>query len=182
MDTKVPLCRCTMFAACALALFACVPTTAAAAACDGADAGAGAAPGTLRKATLCLINKRRRAHGLRRLRGQQDLREAAQRYAEDMVARGFFGHVAPGGADLEDRLVASGFIRPAESWFVGENLAWGAGDLAAPRAIVRMWMNSPGHRANILQSRFRRVGIGVAPGAPQPVSGAAATYATNFGD
>ena len=134
------------------------------------------------RATLCLVNKRRAAHDLRRLRGDKDLREAAQRYARDMVAGGFFGHVSPGGGDLVDRLRASGFISPEEAWFVGENIAWGAGRRGTPRAIVRSWMNSPSHRANILQRRFRHVGIGVAAGAPRPVSGAAATYATDFGD
>ena len=164
-----------------LALLAAAPAPATAAGCAGADA-VGASADTLRSATLCLLNKRRRAHGLRRLRGDRDLREAAQRYAQDMVSRAFFSHVAPGGVDLEDRLRASGFINPSESWFVGENLAWGAGALGSPRSVVRMWMNSPGHRANILQPRFRHIGIGVAAGAPQPAGGPAATYATNFGN
>ena len=188
MDTHVPprprtsLTRAALALTGAAALFAAGAAPAAAAACEGADAAAGAPQETVRSATLCLINKRRRAHGLRRLRGQRDLREAAQRYAQDMVSRGFFSHVAPGGVDLQDRLRASGFIQPSEAWFVGENLAWGEGSQGSPRSIVRMWMASPGHRANILQPRFRHVGIGVAAGAPQPVGGAATTYATNFGD
>ena len=60
----------------------------------------------------------------------------------------------------------------------GENIARGG---VSPRTMVRLWMNSPGHRANILQPGFRRLGVGVAAGAPQPVNGAAATYVTNFG-
>jgi uncharacterized protein YkwD len=167
----------------ALAVAALVATAAPAAACDHADAQiSNASPGTLRSATLCLVNKRRAAHGLRRLRGDAELREAAQNYARDMVDRAFFSHVSPSGSDLVDRLKASGFISPSEAWLVGENLAWGSGAFGSPRSIVRQWMNSAGHRANILQPRFRHIGIGIAAGAPQPGVGDAATYATNFGD
>ena len=182
MDTNVPA-RSRRMVAPLVAAVAVLTTPATAPACDGADAQiANASPGTLRSATLCLINKRRARHDLRRLRGDKDLREAAQRYAQEMVNRGFFGHVSPSGSDVVDRLRASGFISPDEAWFVGENIAWGVGSHGSPRAIVRSWMSSPGHRANILQRRFRHVGIGVAAGAPQPVSGAAATYTTDFGD
>jgi uncharacterized protein YkwD len=167
----------------ALVVSSLLATASPAAACDNADAQiSSASTGTLRGATMCLLNKRRAAHGLRRLRGDDDLREAAQRYARDMVDRAFFSHVSPSGSDLVDRLRASGFISPSEAWYVGENLAWGSGALGSPRSTVRRWMNSPGHRANILQPRFRHIGIGIAAGAPQPVDGAAATYATNFGD
>ena len=186
MDTNVPIRsrrrRRTSLTA-ALAVAAMLSSAAPAAACENADAQiSGASAGTLRSATLCLLNKRRTAHGLRRLRGDRDLREAAQRYAQDMVARDFFSHVSPSGTDVVDRLKASGFISPDESWLVGENLAWGSGALGTPRAIVRQWMNSAGHRDNILRGAFRHIGIGIAAGAPQPVSGSAATYATNFGD
>ena len=54
----------------------------------------------------------------------------------------------------------------SRSWSVGENLAWGTGVLATPRATVRAWMHSPDHRANLLDRRFADVGIGVAAGAP----------------
>jgi uncharacterized protein YkwD len=182
VPTRSPRRRRTSLTA-ALAVAALLTTAAPAAACDNADAQISqASPSTLRRATLCLVNKRRASHGLRRLRGDADLRQAAQRYARDMVERAFFSHVSPGGSDLVDRLKASGFISPSEAWLVGENLAWGSGELGSPRAIVRQWMHSPGHRANILQPRFRHVGIGIAAGAPQPGVGSAATYATNFGD
>jgi uncharacterized protein YkwD len=67
-------------------------------------------------------------------------------------------------------------------WWVGENLAWGAGDRSAPRRIVAAWMHSPSHRANILDGRFTEVGIAVVSGAPVARRTApAATYATEFG-
>ncbi|HWC25664.1 MAG TPA: CAP domain-containing protein, partial [Solirubrobacteraceae bacterium] len=68
------------------------------------------------------------------------------------------------------------------SWSLGENIAWGSGERATPQEIVRAWMRSPGHRRNILERRFRNIGIGVATGAPGDVSGRpAATYTTDFG-
>ena len=51
-----------------------------------------------------------------------------------------------------------------------------------PQAMVRLWMDSEGHRDNILNARFRHVGIGVATGAPANIGGGrAATYTTDFG-
>jgi uncharacterized protein YkwD len=57
------------------------------------------------------------------------------------------------------------------------------GDAATPATIVRAWMHSPGHRANILNRRFREIGIGVASGAPvrDGAAKSGATYATEFG-
>src|SRR5918996_989043 len=84
------------------------------------------------------------------------------------------------GATLVDRIRHTGYLSGANSWSLGENLAWGSHNRAAPRAITEMWMNSAGHRANILSPAFREVGIGLALGAPGP-SGPGATYATEFG-
>jgi hypothetical protein len=64
---------------------------------------------------------------------------------------------------------------------LGENLAWGTGGLATPGAIMQAWMNSPGHRENILNPDFREVGIGVVAGNPAAADGYGATYATEFG-
>ena len=80
-----------------------------------------------------------------------------------------------------DRIRRAGYLKGARSWTVGENLAWGSRGRAAPQMITQSWMNSPGHRANILNSSFREIGIGVAHGAPVAVGGPAATYATEFG-
>jgi uncharacterized protein YkwD len=65
-------------------------------------------------------------------------------------------------------------------WVIGETLARGAGPLATPRAIVAAWVASPTHRRNVLEPRFRRVGVGVSLGAP--VAGAEApTHASDLG-
>jgi uncharacterized protein YkwD len=132
-------------------------------------------------AVLCLVNKRRRAHGIAGLRGNPDLRSAARRHTADMVGRGYFSHVAPGGVDLVDRVRRTGYLDGSRSWGVGENIAWGTGSYGTPARIVQSWMNSPGHRANILNRRFREIGIGIVPGSPANASATGGTYTTDFG-
>jgi len=95
-----------------------------------------------------------------------------------MVRQGFFSHTAPGGRTLSDRLRAARYGHAAA---VGEALAWGQGDRAAPRAIVRAWMHSAPHRAVLLGRNYRHVGIGVALGSPYDRSlRGSATYAANL--
>ena len=83
-----------------------------------------------------------------------------------MVRGRFFDHTSPGGSTMLARIRATSYLRDVASWSVGENLAWGTGVLATPRATVRAWMHSADHRANLLDRRFADVGIGVAAGAP----------------
>ena len=135
----------------------------------------------VRHTTLCLLNRERRNHGLPRLRGNGKLRRSATRYSRQMVRRNFFSHVSPGGSTPTERIRRAGYLRGARSWAIGENLAWGSGGYASPLGTVRSWMNSPGHRANILRRDFRAIGIGIALGAPGTRAGNAATYTTHFG-
>ncbi|MFT2009944.1 CvpA family protein [Pontibacter sp. 13R65] len=105
---------------------------------------------------LELLNKERLAQGLQPLVADTSLREVARRHSADMFSRGYFSHHSPEGQDAFDR------IRQANISFriAGENLA-----LAPTLPIAHEGlMNSPGHRANILQRRFGRVGIGVLEG------------------
>ena len=154
----------------------------ASAACDNTDARAGeASEAALAKSAVCLINKERARRGLRKLRLNSSLSAAARRHTLDMVSRNYFAHVSKSGTDVVDRLTQTGYIGGARSWTVGENLAWGTGKRTTPREIVSAWMASPGHRANILQRRFREIGIGVAFEAPNRTSPTAATYTTTFG-
>ena len=163
-----------------LALFV-VPAAPASAGCRGASLAPGeGSERAVRHATLCLVNRERARRGLRRLETSRTLRRAAERHSADMVRRDYFSHVTPGGADLLDRIRATGLAMASRTFTVGENLAWGAGSTGTPRSIVRMWMNSPGHRANILRRGFRRIGIGIASGAPVAVQGPARTYTTDF--
>jgi len=156
----------------------------AAGSCRGADT-VPASAGDLnlaRSATLCLLNQERRERGRRALTRSLQLEHSARAYSESMVRQRFFAHQAPNGNGLVDRILSrTGYLVRAASWSVGENLAWGSGGRAAPREIVRSWMASPGHKRNILDQRFRHLGIGVALGAPTSVGDAAATYTTHFG-
>jgi uncharacterized protein YkwD len=138
--------------------------------------GAGAAPSvqTLHRAAgavICLVNAERARHGLRALRSDADLRQAAGRHSRNMVRRGFFSHVTPSGAGLNDRLRRSGYIHGKRARHVGEALAWGTGTPATPNAIVAGWIASPPHHRILLGRDFREVGVGVAIGTPQASTG-----------
>ena len=131
------------------------------------------------RATVCLLNAERAKRQLRPLSSNQRLARAADRHTDDMVRRGYFEHDSRNGDSFSDRIRDTGYLSRVSTWIVGENLAWGSGGLSTADAIVRAWMNSPGHRANILNRRFREVGIAITLGSPRGGSGA--TYATEFG-
>jgi uncharacterized protein YkwD len=147
----------------------------------GACARAGSHPtpartASLSQTTLCLLNRQRAQHGLGALHSNPILALAARRHSRDMVVHNFFAH-----GNLLGRLSHAGYFRGRRSWSVGENIAWGSGSSATPRAIVSMWMQSPGHRTNILNGRFHEIGVGLVTGAPVPRVRGAATYTTDFG-
>jgi uncharacterized protein YkwD len=169
-------------AACALALL-CAPAASAQQACEAANATpAQAGNGELVRATVCVLNEQRASHGLGPLAMNRRLSKAARQHAADMARRNYFSHDTPGGGSFVDRIRRAGYLKGARRWTVGENLAWGSHSRSAPRLIAEMWMNSPGHRANILSPAFREIGVGVVADAPVPGGGnPAATYATTFG-
>jgi uncharacterized protein YkwD len=137
---------------------------------------------TLVRATLCLLNKQRRAHHLKGLKGSKRLGHAARGHSAEMARVHYFSHDSRSGASFLDRIRRAGYLKRAHRWSVGENIAWGTGRLSTPRSIVRAWMHSPGHRANILQRNFRQIGIGISAGAPvRAASRSGATYTTDFG-
>ena len=154
-----------------------VPAAAAAHACAGADSNPNASSlKVVKRATVCLLNKRRHAHGLGSFHDNGDLDHASGGHARDMAANHYFAH-----GDFVGRIRAAGYLSGAGSWFVGENIAWGSGSYATPAGIVRLWMNSPPHRHNILSSGFRQIGIGIARGTPRAGLSDGATYTTDFG-
>jgi uncharacterized protein YkwD len=121
----------------------------------------------VREAVFCLVNRERAHHGEPPLRPNVRLRRAAQEHTQSMVASGYFEHVGPGGATPLSRMRAVGYIsRSTRGYEIGENIGWGTLWLATPRAIVKAWMASPGHRANILDRRFRDTAIGVSASLP----------------
>ena len=166
-----------------VAFLATAPAAFAVKACESANATpASVSKRTIVRATLCTINSQRWDAGLGPLKLNRKLSKAARRHARDMDQRNYFSHDSLGGGSFVDRIRSAGYLNGARSWTVGENLAWGTHGSSAPRTITRMWMNSPGHRANILSPSFREIGIGVAYGAPVAGAGTpAATYATDFG-
>jgi uncharacterized protein YkwD len=156
------------------------PAASAAGACDAANASASqVSKRALVRATLCVLNAERVRHRLRPLRLNRRLSDAARRHSRAMARRRFFSHTSPGGASFVDRIRGTGYLTGARSWAVGENIAYGSGTRSSPRSIGRAWMNSPPHRANILSSSFRAIGIGIASGTP--TGGGGATYTTDFG-
>jgi uncharacterized protein YkwD len=132
------------------------------------------------QATLCLLNNERGAQGLRPVTEAPGLTQPSLAYSARMVAESFFAHESPDGATLVDRLTGAGYIAPNGDWTVGENIAWGQGELSTPRSIVAAWMASPGHRKNILTGEYTEIGLGVVTGTPGDTSWGA-TYTTDFG-
>jgi uncharacterized protein YkwD len=135
------------------------------------------------EATLCLLNRERTTRGLPPLRENALLDQASVEHSQDMVRADYFEHTTPDGRTVEDRLRALGYQRGVNA-SAGENIAYGVGGKSTPQAIVRIWMNSPPHRADILRPAFTEIGIGIALGAPEvdpQKRAAAATYTTDFG-
>ncbi len=105
---------------------------------------------------LQLINEERRKHGLKELQADREMLQVARAHSQDMFAKGYFAHDNPEGKDPFDRMRAANIQFAA----AGENLA-----LAQTVEIAHVnLMNSPGHRANILNPSFGRVGIGILDG------------------
>ncbi|MDO0917372.1 sigma-70 family RNA polymerase sigma factor [Streptomyces sp. DT2A-34] len=110
---------------------------------------------------VALVNKERSAAGCGPVTEDPQLNQAALGHSEDMDARDFFDHTNPDGADPGQRITAAGY-----TWSTyGENIARGQ---QTPEAVMDSWMNSPGHRANILNCSFKDIGVGIHEGAGGP--------------
>jgi hypothetical protein len=122
--------------------------------------GPGTEPAT-GQAVICLVNAERAARGLPALREAAPLDLAAARFAAQMVALRFFGHVGPDGSVLDGRVAAAGYAAA----IAGEDIGEGAGaDASSAAAMVATWMDSAAHRANILDPGFGDAGVGVVLG------------------
>jgi uncharacterized protein YkwD len=155
-----------------------LPLAAASAGCKDADLQIrGRTRKRVRTAIICLVNVQRRAAGARKVRSNKNLQKAAAAQAADMRRRGYFAHEGSGGPDLVSRLERAKFW-PASA---GENLAAGTGALATARAVVDAWMNSDGHRVNMLSKAYKNVGVGIEPSFPAPPKTPGGTVAAVFG-
>ncbi|OIK26095.1 sigma-70 family RNA polymerase sigma factor [Streptomyces malaysiense] len=110
---------------------------------------------------VALVNQQRASAGCSPLTEDPQLQQAAQAHSDDMAARNFFDHVNPDGVDPGQRITAAGY-----RWSTyGENIAMGQ---QTPASVMDAWMNSPGHRANILNCAFKNIGVGVHKGTGGP--------------
>jgi uncharacterized protein YkwD len=134
----------------------------------------------IRSAILCLHNQVRAEKGLPLLKENPKLRKAAVGHSAAMVAQGYFDHTSPNGDTFVDRVLDAGYAKRNDGWSLGENLAWGTGDLSTANGVMNAWMNSPGHKANILKKAYREVGIGIRLGVPSD-EGVGATITADFG-
>lgn len=107
---------------------------------------------------LVLVNQERAKAGLAALAWDEDLAKVARAHSTDMFARGYFAHKNPDGLSPFDRMANAGITFKA----AGENLAYAATVELAHGGLMR----SPGHRANILEKDFGRVGIGIIDAGP----------------
>jgi uncharacterized protein YkwD len=159
------------------ALAAGLAAPAAASACGNVHADANKASiKQVDTSTVCLLNAERRRRGLPPLHVNRKLSLASRRHARSMAAHHYFAH-----GDFVGRIRAVHYLAGAGSWIVGENIAWGSQRLGTPAEIVKAWMDSPPHRANILSRSFREIGVGVSRGAPVAGVSDGVTYATDFG-
>lgn len=142
-------------------------------------------PATLpqaRMAVACLINNERRRRRLLLLRANAFAGNAAALHSQDMVDRHYFEHVTPEGVTPAMRLLSARYITRSMRWYVAENLAWGESGRGTPAAVVRSWMLSPAHRANILRPMYREFGVAVVTGTPPgSTTYLGATYTVDFG-
>jgi uncharacterized protein YkwD len=142
-----------------LALLACAVGVAVAAEAAASPAKRLVAASRLENQVAWRVNLVRRWYGLPPLRESRGLDAAARRHSREMAVRGYFEHDSASGTAFWRRIErtygSSGYAR----WEVGENIAWNTGRATAVD-VVRQWMGSPSHRANILSSAWRELGLG----------------------
>jgi uncharacterized protein YkwD len=134
----------------------------------------------VRAAILCLHNQIRAQNNLPPLKENGKLRKAAAGHSADMVGEGYFDHSSTNGDSFVDRIIDAGYAKRNDGWTLGENLAWGTGDLSSAKGVMDAWMNSSGHKANILKKAYKEVGIGIKLGVPSD-DGVGATITADFG-
>jgi uncharacterized protein YkwD len=138
---------------------------------------------TLESGLVRQINVVRRDHGLRPLVMSKKLSAAATQHTREMGVDGYFEHESVDNSPFWKRIEKWYPSRGWSNWAVAENLLWSS-PVLSPSAVVTAWFNSPEHRANMLGSRWREVGISAIrfDTAPGEYGGRAATIVTaDFG-
>ena len=125
---------------------------------DGASGILATGNESFEKEVIRLVNQERISRGITPLAYSESLTTAARSHNEDMITNNFFDHQGSDGSSPADRACANGFLPyPWEACYVGENIAAG---YYTPADVMTAWMNSAGHRDNILNSSYREIGVG----------------------
>jgi uncharacterized protein YkwD len=132
---------------------------------------------------LSRLNQIRLLHGLSPLRMNAELNASAAEHSREMGADGYFEHASANGTAFWRRIAEWYGSTGYDYWSVGENLLWSSPNVD-PTEAVRLWMNSPPHRRNILDPHWREIGIAAVhvAGAPGAYHGLPVTIiTTDFG-
>ena len=119
------------------------------------SASSGSSYSSFQNQVLTLVNQQRAANGLKALSMDSALTKTATLKSQDMAKLGYFDHTSPTYGSPFDMMKQFGITYRA----AGENIAMGQ---TSPQQVMQDWMNSPGHRANILNSSFTKLGVGIA--------------------
>lgn len=119
--------------------------------------GGGSATGSREEQVVAIVNRERAAAGCGPVQINAELATAAQRHSEDQAANNNMSHTGSDGSSFVERARRAGYQSP-----IGENVAMG---YRTPEAVMDGWMNSDGHRRNILNCQARAIGVGVAAAA-----------------
>ena len=140
-----------------------------------------ASAGKAHRAVICLVNKRRRAHGIRAVDGRRPLNHSSRRHSRYMKRHRCFAHQCGGEEGLVGRVEDTSYLPCNCYWGLGETIATGERRLGTPKQIVRAWMHSPEHRAVLLDGRLDDIGVGVTWGTHSNPHAKQGTYTADFG-
>ena len=132
---------------------------------------------TYENQVINLINKERTDRSLSALSQNTSLRLAARWHSEDMACNDFFSHTGSDGSTLSSRVLAAGY---SYSW-AAENIAASSNCSFSAQSVVNMWMNSTGHRNNILSSNAVHIGVGFYCASDSTSGDLDAYYTADFG-
>ncbi len=119
-------------------------------------------PSSFEEEVIRLTNQERAAHGCPPLVAEIHLMNAAEGHSNDMAVNDFFSHTGSNGSSPGDRMLAAGY--PGFTHWA-ENIAAG---YSTPAIVMNAWMNSAGHRANILNCTLEEIGVGHVYRNPDP--------------
>jgi len=112
----------------------------------------------LEQGVLADMNTLRKQHGLSALRLSSALSASARQHSLEMAQRGYFSHSSANGSSFDRRIARFYPMGHRHYWSVGENLLWSSPDVDAGGALL-MWFDSLEHRRNMLNARWREIGL-----------------------